>query len=379
MGGHARRSGDTWARISVPPVAARRGDGLRGRALDGRPRRRRAHWIGRPRRGAVQCRAGGRRAGGRSLVLLAAPVELKREVARGARRPDRRVDGAAPRRLRSEADALAGEVRDLSWTSRPHPFNRPRTRPRTTTYPPAVHCGSASTEPDVPRHGLETESPRGRFYLRPRSAAAAASPRKLRAAHSPVPGPRTCGSCGRGRALRPDASTRPGVGPSGWRRPTCAACWCGRRCAPAGATRARSRPRRRHAVGERLRLDGLVRQSRTPRATAAYRRRPAAWRPRSASGGTASRSYRLRDADLLPLPTRLRPAAPAPPAASLVRAPASAARRAVPPHGDLDGARSGGPQPARVRAEAFDYLSSLAGCGAHLKDSSSPRPPRPRP
>jgi glycolate oxidase FAD binding subunit len=79
---HARRSGDTWARISVPPVH------LRG-VVDGLPAGARwwaspgvgvAHWTGDLDAAAVRAaRADAERAGG-SLVLLAAPVELKREV-----------------------------------------------------------------------------------------------------------------------------------------------------------------------------------------------------------------------------------------------------------------------------------------------------------
>jgi glycolate oxidase FAD binding subunit len=79
---HARRSGDTWARISVPPVRLRD-------VVDGLPAGARwwaspgvgvAHWTGDLDAAAVRAaRAGAERAGG-SLVLLAAPVELKREV-----------------------------------------------------------------------------------------------------------------------------------------------------------------------------------------------------------------------------------------------------------------------------------------------------------
>jgi len=79
---HGRRSGGTWARISVPPVR------LRG-VVDGLPADARwwaspgvgvAHWTGDLDAEAVRAaRADAERAGG-SLVLLAAPVELKRAV-----------------------------------------------------------------------------------------------------------------------------------------------------------------------------------------------------------------------------------------------------------------------------------------------------------
>jgi glycolate oxidase FAD binding subunit len=79
---HSRRAGETWARISVPPAALRQ-------VVCGLPEPARwwaspgvgvAHWTGDLDAGAVRrARLAAEEAGG-SLVLLAAPVELKREV-----------------------------------------------------------------------------------------------------------------------------------------------------------------------------------------------------------------------------------------------------------------------------------------------------------
>jgi len=79
---HARQSGAAWARVSVPPVRLRE-------VVDGLPAGSRwwaspgvgvAHWTGDLDAEAVRAaRAAAERAGG-SLVLLAAPVELKRAV-----------------------------------------------------------------------------------------------------------------------------------------------------------------------------------------------------------------------------------------------------------------------------------------------------------
>jgi glycolate oxidase FAD binding subunit len=79
---HARRSADTWARISVPPAHLREAvAGLpRAAAWWASPGVGVAHWTGDIEAGALrQVRAAAEEAGG-ALVLLAAPVELKREV-----------------------------------------------------------------------------------------------------------------------------------------------------------------------------------------------------------------------------------------------------------------------------------------------------------
>jgi glycolate oxidase FAD binding subunit len=86
---HARRSGDAWARISVPPVRLR--DVVDGLPADARwwasPGVGVAHWTGDLDREAVRsARTAAERAGG-SLVLLAAPVELKRAVGAWGTRP----------------------------------------------------------------------------------------------------------------------------------------------------------------------------------------------------------------------------------------------------------------------------------------------------
>jgi glycolate oxidase FAD binding subunit len=79
---HARRSDDVWARISVPPVRLR--DVVAGLPAGARwwasPGVGVAHWTGDPDAEAVRAaRVAAERAGG-SLVLLAAPVQLKRAV-----------------------------------------------------------------------------------------------------------------------------------------------------------------------------------------------------------------------------------------------------------------------------------------------------------
>jgi glycolate oxidase FAD binding subunit len=79
---HSRRSGDAWVRISVPPVRLRRVvEGLPANALWwASPGVGVAHWTGDLDAEAVRAaRTDAERAGG-SLVLLAAPVELKRAV-----------------------------------------------------------------------------------------------------------------------------------------------------------------------------------------------------------------------------------------------------------------------------------------------------------
>jgi glycolate oxidase FAD binding subunit len=86
---HARRSGDAWARISVPPVRLR--DVVAGLPAGASwwasPGVGTAHWTGDLDAGAVRAaRAAAERAGG-SLVLLAAPVALKREVGTWGTRP----------------------------------------------------------------------------------------------------------------------------------------------------------------------------------------------------------------------------------------------------------------------------------------------------
>ncbi len=79
---HASRSAETWARISVPPGRLREVvDGLPGGARWwASPGVGVAHWTGDLDAAAIRiARAAAERAGG-SLVLLAAPVELKRAV-----------------------------------------------------------------------------------------------------------------------------------------------------------------------------------------------------------------------------------------------------------------------------------------------------------
>ena len=88
---HSRRSGDgaAWARISVPPVALRGVvDALpEGAIWWASPGVGVAHWTGDLDADAVRAaRSSAERAGG-SLVLLAAPVELKRAVGAWGTRP----------------------------------------------------------------------------------------------------------------------------------------------------------------------------------------------------------------------------------------------------------------------------------------------------
>jgi glycolate oxidase FAD binding subunit len=86
---HARRAGATWARISVPPARLRDvvgglPDGARWWASPGVGV---ANWTGNLDAAVVRvARVEAERAGG-SLVLLAAPVELKREVGAWGTRP----------------------------------------------------------------------------------------------------------------------------------------------------------------------------------------------------------------------------------------------------------------------------------------------------
>lgn len=78
---HARRSGATWARVSVPPGRLRETvSSLREGTWWASPGVGVAHWTGELDAEAVRlARAAAERAGG-SLVLMAAPVELKRQV-----------------------------------------------------------------------------------------------------------------------------------------------------------------------------------------------------------------------------------------------------------------------------------------------------------
>ena len=79
---HAARSGEPWARLSVPPVRLREVvvSLPAGAEWWASPGVGVAHWVGALDAEAIrQGRAAAERAGG-SLVLMAAPVELKREV-----------------------------------------------------------------------------------------------------------------------------------------------------------------------------------------------------------------------------------------------------------------------------------------------------------
>ncbi len=79
---HAGRSAETWARISVPPARLRGVvAGLpAGATWWASPGVGAAHWTGDLGAGAVREARRAAEAAGGSLVLLAAPVELKREV-----------------------------------------------------------------------------------------------------------------------------------------------------------------------------------------------------------------------------------------------------------------------------------------------------------
>jgi len=79
---HSRRGGDTWARISVPPAALRDVVGRldAGARWWASPGVGTAHWTGDLDGGAVRGARAAAEAAGGSLVLLAAPPELKREV-----------------------------------------------------------------------------------------------------------------------------------------------------------------------------------------------------------------------------------------------------------------------------------------------------------
>jgi glycolate oxidase FAD binding subunit len=86
---YARQSGDAWARISVPPVRLRE-------VVDGLPAGARwwaspgvgaAHWTGDLDAEAVRAARAAAEGAGGSLVLLAAPVELKRAVGAWGTKP----------------------------------------------------------------------------------------------------------------------------------------------------------------------------------------------------------------------------------------------------------------------------------------------------
>ncbi len=78
---HARRGGETWARLSVPPARLREVvDRLDGGSWWASPGVGVAHWTGDLDAGALRlARAAAESAGG-ALVLMAAPAELKRAV-----------------------------------------------------------------------------------------------------------------------------------------------------------------------------------------------------------------------------------------------------------------------------------------------------------
>jgi glycolate oxidase FAD binding subunit len=86
---HGRRSGDAWARISVPPVRLR--DVVDGLPVGARwwasPGVGVAHWTGDLDAEAVRAARAAAEGAGGSLVLLAAPVELKRAVGAWGTRP----------------------------------------------------------------------------------------------------------------------------------------------------------------------------------------------------------------------------------------------------------------------------------------------------
>jgi glycolate oxidase FAD binding subunit len=79
---HARRAGEAWARISVPPGRLRSVvDGLpAGATWWASPGVGIAHWTGELEAGAVRAAREAAEDAGGSLVLLSAPPELKREV-----------------------------------------------------------------------------------------------------------------------------------------------------------------------------------------------------------------------------------------------------------------------------------------------------------
>lgn len=85
---HARRAGRTWARLSVPPARVRAVAGeLQGGEWWASPGVGSVHWTGDLEAEAVGlARAAAEQAGG-SLVLMAAPPELKRQVGAWGSRP----------------------------------------------------------------------------------------------------------------------------------------------------------------------------------------------------------------------------------------------------------------------------------------------------
>jgi len=85
---HARRAGQTWARVSVPPGRLRGLTGqLQGGAWWASPGVGTLHWTGDLDAGAIRrARAAAEQVGG-SLTLMAAPVELKRQVGAWGSRP----------------------------------------------------------------------------------------------------------------------------------------------------------------------------------------------------------------------------------------------------------------------------------------------------